>query len=325
MIARIDIRPSLVDEVAAGLHSRPKSLPSKLFYDAVGSRLFERITRLPEYYLTRSEQEILQQHTRELAEAAASRGMAMVELGAGTAAKTAPLLAAMAGRPGGVRYLPVDISPAALQQATQRLQPWHSAIHVQPLVADFSEGFSFLRRVQGRRLVLYLGSSIGNFTRNDAVALLARVRAELQEGDALLLGTDMVKSPSILLPAYDDAQGVTAAFNRNILRRLNREFGANFNLAAFAHRAVWNAEQARIEMHLVSRQAQRVRLAVTGDEFEFAAGETIHTENSCKYTLASIRDLLHAAGFHLEHTWFDRRRWFALHWAAPAPIHLCGT
>jgi dimethylhistidine N-methyltransferase len=230
----------------------------------------------------------------------------------------------MARRTDGIRYLPVDISPAALQQAMQRLQSRHSTIHVQPLVADFSEGFSFLRRVPGRRLVLYLGSSIGNFTCNDAVALLAQVRAELREGDALLLGTDMVKSPSILLPAYDDAQGVTAAFNRNILRRLNREFGANFDLAAFAHRAVWNAEQARIEMHMVSRHAQRVRLAVTGDEFAFAAGETIHTENSCKYTSASIRGLLGAAGFHLAHTWFDRRHWFALHWATPGLADLCG-
>lgn len=322
MIARIEIRPSIVDEVAAGLHNRPKSLPSKLFYDAVGSRLFERITRLPEYYLTRSELEILQQHAGELAEAATSRGMSIVELGAGTAAKTATLLAAMAGRPGGVRYLPVDISPAALQQAEQRLQSWQSAIHVQPLVADFSEGFSFLRRVQGRKLVLYLGSSIGNFNRTEAVALLAQVRTELRTGDALLLGTDMVKDPSILLPAYDDAQGVTAAFNRNILRRLNHELGANFNLAAFAHLALWNAERSRIEMHLVSRHAQRVRIAGTGDEFEFAADETIRTENSCKYTLASIHDLLKAAGFSLERTWFDQRHWFALHWAAPEPIKL---
>lgn len=315
MITRVDIRPTIVDEVVTGLHSQPKSLPARLFYDAVGSRLFERITRLPEYYLTRSELEILQQHAVELAQAITVRGMAIIELGAGTAAKTATLLAAMAGQQQGVRYLPVDISPAALQQAGQRLQRWHPAIRVQPLVADFSEGFSFLRRVQGRKLVLYLGSSIGNFTRDEAVALLGRVRAELSEGDALLLGTDLVKAPSILLPAYDDRQGVTVAFNRNILRRLNREFGANFDLAAFAHRAVWKAEQARIEMHLVSENAQRVRLALTGDEFTFDAGESIHTENSCKYTAASTRWLLNSAGFHLERTWLDRRQWFALHWA----------
>lgn len=315
MIARIEIRPSILDEVWAGLRRTPKSLPSKLFYDAVGSRLFERITRLPEYYLTRSELEILQEHADEIAAAAAAHGMAVIELGAGTAAKTAILLAAMAAQPGGVRYLPVDISPAALQQARQRLLPWQPAIQVQPLIADFSEGFSFLRRVQGRRLVLYLGSSIGNFTRTEAVALLTQVRAELNEGDALLLGTDLVKDPAILLPAYDDAQGVTAAFNRNILRRLNREFAANFNLSAFRHAARWNAAQARMEMHLVSQQAQRVRLGALGKEFGLTAGEAIHTENSYKYTIASIRGMLNTAGFHLGRTWFDRKRWFALHWA----------
>lgn len=315
MIAKIDIRPSILDEVASGLHRCPRSLPSKLFYDAVGSRLFERITRLPEYYLTRSELEILQQHADKLAAEAAARGMALIELGAGTAAKTATLLAAMARQPGGVHYLPVDISPEALEQARQRLMRWSPPVRVQPLVADFSEGFSFLRRVQGRRLVLYLGSSIGNFTRREAIALLARVRAELREGDALLLGTDLVKDPAILLPAYNDARGVTAAFNRNLLRRLNREFAANFNLAAFRHEARWNAARARIEMHLVSLQAQRVRIEALGEEFEFLAGETIHTENSCKYTVASVRSLLQSAGFRLEHTWFDRQRWFALHWA----------
>lgn len=315
MIARMDARTPVLEEVWAGLSMRPKSLPSKLFYDAVGSRLFEKITRLPEYYLTRSELEILQDHAAEFAGMAASKNMAIIELGAGTAAKTATLLTTMAARSAAVHYVPVDISPAALQKAQQQLQSCGGKIRVQPMVVDFSDGFGFLRRIPGRKLVLYLGSSIGNLRQDAAIAMLSEVRAELTEGDALLLGTDLVKAPEILLPAYDDAQGVTAAFNKNLLRRLNREFSANFDLDAFRHSAIWNAAQSRIEIYLVSERAQRVRLGVLRREIAFAAGERLHTEDSCKYTIPAVRHMLGAAGFQLVHTWLDRRGWFALHWA----------
>jgi L-histidine N-alpha-methyltransferase len=315
MIAREPVPlPAYAEEVVEGLSSPNKTLPCKLFYDENGSALFEEITRLPEYYPTRTELEILRAKSREIAVAAGSP-ISIVELGAGTATKTEMLLRAIARRQIRVKFYPVDISPSALADAKKRLREELPGALVYPVIADFSDGFHFLQQISGRKLVLYLGSSIGNFDWNPAIAFLQRVREQLSAGDALLLGTDMVKSPKILVPAYDDAQGVTAQFNKNILRRINREFGANFDLDSFRHVAEWNPAQSRMEISLESVKPQIAKLSVTETVVRFRKGERIHTENSNKYTLEMVEQMLCVSGFKLEKTWFDKRKWFGLHLA----------
>jgi L-histidine Nalpha-methyltransferase len=315
MIARELIAlPSYTDEVIRGLTSRPKTLPCKLFYDDRGSELFEEITRLPEYYLTRTEFEILQSSSLDIANAVGP-GASIVELGAGTATKTGILLRAFARRQMRIKYYPVDISASALSGAQSRIQDECGSVVVHPVIADFSNGFQFLREISGRKLVLYLGSSIGNFDWNDAMAMLRKVREQLATGDGLLLGTDMVKDSSVLVPAYDDAQGVTAQFNKNILVRLNRELDADFNLDSFRHVAEWNPASSRMEIYLESARLQTVVLRAAGTTVQFRSGERIHTENSYKYTLEMVERMLCVSGFKLENTWFDRRKWFGLHLA----------
>jgi len=315
MIARAPLAlPAFAAEVAEGLLNCPKSLPCKLFYDSAGSVLFEEITRLPEYYLTRAELEILRASASEIANAAGP-GVTVVELGSGTAVKTCTLLHGISRRQMRVPYFPVDISPAALNLARRRVEAQCDQVSVHPVIADFSEGFTFLRKIPERKLVLYLGSSIGNFDPEAAVEMLSQIREQLTPGDSLLLGTDLVKATSILLPAYDDAQGITSQFNKNILRRLNRELGANFDLEFFRHIASWNPAESRMEIYLESLRPQIVNLGMLALRIRFATGERIHTENSYKYTLAMVKDLLEAAGFTLAHTWFDHRKWFALHLA----------
>jgi dimethylhistidine N-methyltransferase len=318
MIARELITlPAYAEEVQDRLSGYPKSLPCKLFYDSRGSALFEEITRLPEYYLTRTELEILRDRAGEMA-AAAGAGVTVVELGAGTAAKTCTLLQALSQRQIRVPYFPVDISPAALNEARQRVERQCPRVSVRPVVADFSRGFGFLRDIPGRKLVLYLGSSIGNFDPAAAVELLTQIRHELAPQDALLLGTDLVKDQSILLPAYDDAHGVTEQFNKNILCRLNRELGADFNLDFFRHSVCWNPRESRMEIYLKSLRPQAVEVSLLNLKVKFANGERIHTENSYKYTLAMVKSMLEPAGFTLTRTWFDERKWFALHLARVA-------
>jgi dimethylhistidine N-methyltransferase len=258
--------------------------------------------------------EILKDRSREIA-AAVERNSTVVELGAGTAVKTATLLRSLAGTQLRVKYFPVDISHTALLEARQRIESECPRVRVRPVVADFSGGFQFLRDIPSPRLVLYLGSSIGNFDPDEAVAMLRQVREQMTIGDSLLLGTDMVKDVSVLLPAYDDAQGVTAAFNRNILFRINRELDGDFNPESFAHVALWNSELSRIEMHLQSTRPQVARLSLVSLSVGFSRGETIHTENSYKYTLPAVRAMLMSAGFTLTQTWMDKCRWFALHLA----------
>jgi L-histidine N-alpha-methyltransferase len=306
--------PDYADEVVLGLMSRPKTLPCKLFYDDLGSALFEQITELREYYPTRTELEILQRSSREIAQAAGC-GVSVVELGAGTATKTGTLLRAFARQQMRVKYFPVDISPAALAAAQKRVRDDCPAALVDPVIADFSNGFNFLQNISGPKLVLYLGSSIGNFDGKDAVALLGKVRDRLSPGDALLLGTDMVKGADILVPAYDDAQGVTAEFNKNILRRINREFEGDFDLDCFRHIAEWNPLGSRMEIFLESTRAQVAVLRASRTRVKFAAGERIHTENSYKYTLQMVERMLCTSGFKLEKTWSDKRNWFGLHLA----------
>ncbi|HXY02466.1 MAG TPA: L-histidine N(alpha)-methyltransferase [Terriglobales bacterium] len=315
MIAReLVALPLYSEEVLEGLTSDPKSLPCKLFYDNCGSALFEQITHLPEYYLTRTELEILRERSGEIAQEVGP-GVTIVELGAGTAAKTCTLLRAFSRRQMRVPYFPVDISTAALNEAQDRVQAQCPAVAVRPVVADFSSGFEFLRSVPGRKLVLYLGSSIGNFDPSAAVNMLAKIRQQLSSEDALLLGTDLVKNQSILLPAYNDASGVTEQFNMNILCRLNRELGADFDLSSFRHVASWNPQESRIEIYLESTRAQGVNIPSLNVRVRFDNGERVHTENSYKYTLKMVNQMLEPAGFALTRTWFDRCKWFALHLA----------
>jgi dimethylhistidine N-methyltransferase len=214
-----------------------------------------------------------------------------------------------------VKYFPVDISHSALGEAQARVRQEFPGALIRPMVADFANGFGFLRQIAGRKLVLYLGSSIGNFDPADAIQMLKRVRGQLSPGDRLLLGTDMVKAAEHLVPAYDDAQGVTGEFNKNILRRINRDLGANFDLNSFRHIAEWNPEASRMEIYLESTRPQSVMLPMMPGMVRFASGERIHTENSYKYRMEMVERLLCVSAFRLEQSWFDRRGWFGLHLA----------
>ncbi len=295
--------------VSEGLMSEPKWLPSWLFYDPAGSRLFDQITELPEYYLTRTERSILAARAEEIiGRAAESEALRLVELGAGSADKTRLLLAAAVDRQDTVFYEPVDVSASALDEAQERIEREIPGVLVTPRVLDYTRGMELDPASPGeRRLVLYIGSSIGNFEPEEAAKLLKNVRAALGPGDSLLLGVDLAKDEAALLSAYDDAAGVTAEFNLNVLTRLNRELGANFDLEAFVHRAVWNPERSRMEMHLQSRRAQTVRIPALEMDVAFAAGETIHTENSYKYRPGQAEDMLSGAGFAPDASWTDEQ------------------
>ena len=297
-----------------GLSCRPKSLPPWLFYDEEGSRLFEQITELPEYYLTRTERSIFLDNAQQiLAQAAEGHRLRITELGAGSAAKTDILLLAALQRQSSLIYEPVDVSASALEEARERIENEIPEVHVLPRVMDYTNGFEL--RPTGereRRLVLYIGSSIGNFEPEESLALLRRVRARLRSGDSILLGIDLAKDEAVLLPAYNDAQGVTAAFNRNVLARMNRDLGADFDLRSFSHRAIWNPAASRIEMHLESRIAQSVRIDALDLAVDFAPGETIHTENSYKYSMDQALELLAQAGFASVDRWTDPKEWFAV-------------
>jgi dimethylhistidine N-methyltransferase len=306
--------------VRQGLAAHRKWLPAWLFYDADGSLLFDKITRLPEYYLTRTERDILAARAAEIVAQAAGDApharLRIAELGAGSADKTRLLLRAAVERQGTLIYEPVDVSSSALQEARERIEREIAGVHVLPRVMNYTEGLDFYPAAAGeRRMLLYIGSSIGNFEPDEAADVLGIVRAGLSDGDTLLLGVDLRKDESTLLAAYNDAAGTTARFNLNMLARLNRELDANFDLGAFAHRALWNAAESRIEMHLESLAAQKVRIAALDLDVTFASGERIHTENSYKYAPGQAEAMLAAAGFTPESRWTDARGWFAVHLA----------
>jgi dimethylhistidine N-methyltransferase len=289
-------------------------LPARLFYDEAGSELFERITELPEYYLTRTERSIFENYAGEIL-AAAGPSLTLVELGAGTAAKTCILIEELLRRQPRALFYPIDVSPSALQEAGKQLGRQFPQLRVNPIIADYTGGVDALNRISGRKLVLYIGSSIGNFEPEQSVGILRRIRRTLRTGDALLLGADFAKSPKVLIPAYDDAQGVTAAFNRNILARINSELDANFDPDAFRHIALWNRRCSRMEMHLESAIAQQVFVSALDMDIDFATGERIHTENSYKYNAEMIEVILLESGFKLEQSWHDRKKWFGVHLA----------
>ncbi|MEU5668355.1 L-histidine N(alpha)-methyltransferase [Streptomyces longwoodensis] len=293
-------------DVLHGLTTTPKTLPPKWFYDAHGSALFELITDLPEYYPTRAEREILDARATEIA--AASGARTLVELGSGSSEKTRLLLDALTGLRA---YVPVDVSESALTGAGQALAAERPRLEVHALIADFTRPLE-LPDTPGPRLVAFLGGTIGNLLPAERARFLASVRALLAPGDALLLGTDLVKDEQVLVRAYDDAAGVTAAFNKNVLAVVDRELGADFDLDAFDHVALWDAEQEWIEMRLRSRTAQTVKVPALGLAVDFAAGEELRTEVSAKFRQDGVRAELAGAGLELSHWWTDTEGRFAL-------------
>jgi dimethylhistidine N-methyltransferase len=305
------IRHPLALALVEGLRRTPRSVSPKFFYDAEGSALFDRICELPEYYPTRTEIALLARHGREMAECIGA-GADLVEYGAGSLRKVRLLLDAL-DRP--ARYVPIDLSAEHLLQHAKQLAADHPGLRVEPLVADFSADLVLPELPPGarRRVGFFPGSSIGNFTPDEALGFLKRAALALA-GGGLLIGVDLVKDPAVLHQAYNDAAGVTAAFNKNLLARANRELGCDFDLAAFHHYAFYDPREQRIEMHLVSRCRQAV--AVCGERFVFDDGQTLHTENSCKYTVDGFRRLARTAGFEPHAVWTDEAGLFSVHWLA---------
>jgi L-histidine N-alpha-methyltransferase len=293
---------ALRQDVRDGLTQTPKSLPPKWFYDSVGSDLFDQITRLPEYYPTRAEAQILRTVSTEIAAAAGAD--TLVELGSGTSEKTRLLLNALDERGSLRRFIPFDVDAGVLTAAGAAIQREYPGVEIEAVCGDFEEHLGKIPRV-GRRLVVFLGSTIGNLTHGPRTQFLSTLAETLQPGDSLLLGTDLVKDVDRLVRAYDDSAGVTAKFNRNVLAVVNRELHADFDLDAFEHVAKWNAEEERIEMWLRAATAQRVRIADLDLTVDFAAREEMLTEVSCKFRPEGVESELAAAGLRRTHWWTD--------------------
>ncbi len=291
-------------DVEEGLSDAQKWLPARCFYDELGSTLFEAITKLPEYGLTRADERLLRSHAPEMA-ATLGPVRLIAELGSGSGTKTRHILEAFRSAGQSITYCPIDVSVAALEVCERQLQ---DVARIVPIVADWTEGLAHARAHRaglGSTLVLYLGSSIGNLNRDEIPPFLRGVRSHMRSGDHFLLGADLIKSARAVQAAYDDATGVTAAFNLNVLGRINRELNANFNLRAFRHRALWNAPERRVEMHLVSECDQEVHIGALQTTFHFGSGETIWTESSHKFSVAELERYANATGFHAVATWTD--------------------
>lgn len=305
-----DLQPPADDflaEVLEGLARQPKSLPPKFFYDERGSCLFDAITRLPEYYPTRTEIGLLRRHGPDIA-GRLGHDVLLVELGSGSDLKIRVLLDAL--RP--AAYMPIDISREHLQRSARSIAEDFPGLEVHAVCADYSAPLNLPEPEHAsRRAAFFPGSSIGNFQPDQACALLRRVRAMLGSGGRLLIGVDLKKDSAILDAAYNDDQGVTAAFNRNLLVRINRELGADFDLDAFEHQAFYNSKLGRVEMHLTAASPQKV--LVDGHRFDFRAGESLHTEDSYKYSVAEFRTLAEQSGFSGEQVWQDNSGLFSVH------------
>lgn len=297
-------------DVRRGLTAPGKFLLPKYFYDDLGSRLFDAICHVPEYYLTRAEADIFARHAAEIVERArdGARRLTLFELGSGSAAKTRRLIDALLAAQKRLTYVPVDISTAALEESASALLGDYEGLSVTAYAADYDTALPRLRENfedDARALVLFLGSNVGNFDRAEAREFLRRVRASLRAGDRLLLGADLKKDAATLEAAYDDPLGITAAFNLNLLARINRELGADFSLRDFRHVALYDEAEGRVEMHLESTGEQNVRVEALGLDLHFRAGERLHTENSYKYSLDELSALAADTGFAREHTWLD--------------------
>ena len=305
-------------DVRQGLRSEPKYLLAKYFYDEEGSRLFEAITRLPEYYPTRTEASILKENAEAIRDAL-DGDISLVELGSGSSAKTTILLDNIMEAQRKLHYLPIDISPTILDETARKLDARYPRLTTIPIASEYGEGLRQAKDLATRepgvarqKLVLFLGSSIGNFEPHDAAAFLNTVRDGLGEDDALLIGFDLQKDLSVLQAAYDDAEGVTARFNLNLLRRINRELGGEFDLDFFSHRAHYNDNAGRMELHLVSKKEQRIPIHRLEEAFDFQKEESIHTESSYKYTIPLIEEIAGGARFKVGKVFTDPKNWYAL-------------
>jgi L-histidine N-alpha-methyltransferase len=307
ILVPFEIRPRFREDVATGLSRQQKSIAPMYFYDHAGSLLFEQICQQPEYYLTRTETAILTEHAADII--AEVGECTIVELGSGSSVKTRLLLDECHRRGHRLHYVPIDISESMLRETAVRLVADYPHLHIDALATDYENGLATLPAAQ-RHLVLFLGSNLGNFTQSEQDHLFFSLASSLQVGDYLLLGLDLRKSATILEPAYNDAAGVTAAFNRNLLQRMNRELGAGFDLASFAHLAFYNRQLSQIEMHLQSTRTQEVAIDDLALRVPFRAGETIHTEISRKFDSAEIRAYLQPYGFQPRARWTDTHGWF---------------
>jgi L-histidine N-alpha-methyltransferase len=305
--------------VRSGLRSSPKTLPCRYFYDDRGSRLFEQICELPEYYLTRTEDAIL----RDQADAMVAGWLAdpvLVELGSGSSSKTRRLISAALQAYGALHYVPIDVSKTILEESAEALVETFPNLQVTGFAANYRDALAgVVERFDRPKLFLFLGSSLGNYETDEAVELLSLLARSMDPSDRLLLGTDLDKAPAVLEAAYDDARGVTARFNRNVLQRINRELGGRFDLDRFEHQARYRGDLRRVEMHLVSRADQTVPIPGAGLTVRFAEGESIHTENSHKYTPEMLQGLAARSGFEEEAAWLDRRGLFRLQRWRPRP------
>lgn len=311
-LSQRDARAGFAADVRQGLTSEHKHLFPKYFYDELGSALFEAICLLPEYYLTRAENEVLKTYAGEIVECIAGYKR-LLELGSGSASKTRLIIEALLARQQYLTYIPVDISASALEISSRVLLQSYARLEIEAYAADYYEGLSALseKEPRERTLALFLGSNIGNFDADEARKFLRALRQVLKAGDALLLGADLKKEKAVLEAAYDDALGVTAAFNLNLLSRINCEFGANFNLRSFRHIARYNEEAGCVEVFIESTREQTVTIPALDMQIHFAGGERIHTENSCKYDEGDLARLAAETGYELTHTWLDDARRFS--------------
>jgi L-histidine N-alpha-methyltransferase len=305
------ISNSFADDVRLGLSSSPKFLLPKYFYDELGSILFDAITLLPEYYPTRKEGEILNEHAIEIANSFEGE-IVLIELGSGSSAKTRHLIDAIFSRQKDLTYIPIEISQTAIESSSETLLKNYPNLTIEAYVGDYVDVLKEITLDSSKSaLVLFLGNSIGNVSIEESIELLQTIRRILSVGDALLLGTDLVKPLNILEPAYDDSLGITAAFNLNILNHINRELNADFDVRAFKHIALYNSDPGRIEMHLESRKEQTVFIQSLNQKVAFTAGERIHTENSYKYDSERLLNLALKTGFELKHSWYDSQSYFS--------------
>jgi len=311
-LLRTDLHASFAADITSGLRAEPKYLFPKYFYDELGSQLFEAICLLPEYYLTRAENQIFARYSDEIVGGISGEQVSLIEMGSGSASKTRLIIEALLKRQSELLYIPVDISATALETSSRVLLQSYPHLRITAYASEYYDGISALgQERRGRTLALFLGSNIGNFDPGEARTFLSALRRVLGVGDALLLGADLRKPARILEEAYDDALGVTAAFNLNLLTRINREFEADFNLRAFRHSAVYNEALGRVEVYIVSKRTQTVSIRRLELEIQFAEGERVHTESSHKYDLAGLSELASATGFALARSWLDEREQFS--------------
>ena len=307
-----DSQQSLKDAVAEGFKKNPKSIPALFFYDTSGSQLFEQICKLPEYYPTRTEHKILTDNARDII-STVNDEVELVELGSGSSAKTRVLINAILTNQTHLHYIPTDISTDFLLESSIALDNEYGPLSITAIAAEHSDALRLLPEGTSlSRLFLFLGSNIGNFEPEETIDFIGQIRCRMRENDCLLIGFDLEKDHQVLFDAYNDKAGVTAAFNKNLLVRINRELGGNFKLDLFDHYAAFVAEHSRIEMRLISRCAQQIHVGHLSQEFNFEEGEYIHTENSYKYTLEGFGSLCETAGMKMQEYWFDEHAWFAV-------------